>query len=294
MSPRGITAFKPILPPHLILSQPARSRPPAQVPFFLDPSHTIPTRWSLYRPLLRSTRSTEKEAESSAFPAIRRAIRAQWRKHSSSTSPTNVRAFLEKQYTLLSLLTSPSINTHTRLLELESSLSQAQTRAEARALRVKNAARPTSRLQGSYIRPTIFNPALPRLRPQPVVISMMIKKRIAAYANRLHRYKYNKELRADMREELHFWRNAGQGEGAGDGWGGAWEGAIAEMVSKDEAAFKRDRQRSEGVFGEGVRRRVEKARLRRLGEVREKAMRRKAAAEAEAAVTAQSSSPRNE
>lgn len=274
MPPRTLTAYTPILPPHISLLRAPRLKPPPQNPFFHDPSHTIPTRWSLYRPLLRATHLHLDRGL--ALPAIRRRVGEQWRKHTSNTSIAATRKFLEKGYTLLDHLTSSSPETRIHILHLESHLAATQRQNDARVLALTKKRQPRARLQGSFLRPTIYNPPLPRLTPQPLAISMIIQKRIKSHALRIAKYRAAKETRDDMREEVNFWRRLSGAEGTGDGGSeGGWDREITTVMKTCEESFERGQRRSEGRYGREVMHRVERARKRRVRESQEKVVRRR-------------------
>jgi len=65
------------------------------------------------------------------------------------------------------------------------------------------------RLTGTYIRPTLFNPPMPRLKPQPIKTSMMIHKRILARDNRRVQHALHMQNIRDMSQELKFWKGLG-------------------------------------------------------------------------------------
>ncbi len=136
--------LRPVLPgldisPQTIAIQKSQSSQPLKsgIPFFKTPAHTIPTRWGLYRSLLRSTTfipistNTDQQGDDSPavegrspsvsdgdqsggkaltgaqslkldfgddFVGLKRSIREQWRKRRPWTSPINTKQWLETQY----------------------------------------------------------------------------------------------------------------------------------------------------------------------------------------------------
>lgn len=66
-----------------------------------------------------------------------------------------------------------------------------------------------SRLSGTYIRPTLFNPPMPRLKPQPIKTSMMIHKRVLARENQRVQQALHLQNIKDMSQELRFWKSLG-------------------------------------------------------------------------------------
>jgi hypothetical protein len=65
-------------------------------------------------------------------------------------------------------------------------------------------------LTGAYLCPSLFNRPLPRLKPQPVAISMMIYKRHAARERRPAKSLKLHEWRDDLRRERAFENNLGK------------------------------------------------------------------------------------
>lgn len=54
------------------------------------------------------------------------------------------------------------------------------------------------------MRPSALNPPLPRLKPQPIHISMMMRRRRDARENRFPRSLVNAEWKRDLLAERHF------------------------------------------------------------------------------------------
>ena len=177
------------------------------IPFFRDPDHKVPTR-ALYRSLIRCTRSnplksddiTPSTSESSVvdWEAIRRNIREEWKKRKGLTSIPQTNTFLTTQQNILHRLSqhNPEIIEHSK------TLASRQVAADKRALPP-----PTRKpYLAGYLRPTHFNPPLPRLKPQPLSITLMIKKRIAARARRLEYQRANTEVWNDIHSEMGLMR----------------------------------------------------------------------------------------
>ncbi|WVQ85318.1 hypothetical protein IAT38_007483 [Cryptococcus sp. DSM 104549] len=196
-----------------------RLRPPSIPPFFLDPDHTIPTKWSLYRPLLRlsarlphpktpsSTTAPNPNPNHTPYPHIHEEVKSQFRRFKPLTSPAFTRTVLTRYLDLLSALRSSDIRA---LEELESRLAVrkearlAKEAAAAAAREAAEAARPRPRLTGGFHRPTLFNPPLPRMKPQPMVTGIIIRKRIRRRQTRMDRQRELAELEADMVLEGEF------------------------------------------------------------------------------------------
>jgi hypothetical protein len=230
------------------------------IPFFRDPIHTTPTR-ALYRSLIRCTKSIPLEsdrvanrqtAESSEvnWGVLRRNIREEWKKRKGLTSIPQTNTFLTTQQTFLQRLLQPNpdIVRHSQILATR------QVAAD------KRATPPPTRKPylAGYLRPTHFNPPLPRLKPQPLSITLMIKKRIAARARRLENQRANTEVWNDIHSEMGLMRRLHEREGLEEMKGFRDEmGGLREVV---QGGYERDEGRKSGVFGYGVVRRVENAR----------------------------------
>jgi len=230
------------------------------IPFFRDPDHTIPTR-ALYRSLFRCTRSTTVKLDDMTSQsrldgspvnseALRRNIREEWKKRKGNTSIPQTNTFLTSQKELLRRLSTrtPEIDQHSQTLATR------QVAADKRAMPP-----PTRKpYLAGYLRPTHFNPPLPRLKPQPLSITLTIKKRIAARARRLEYQRANTEVWNDIHSEMGFMRRLHEREGLEEMKGFRDEmGVLREVV---QAGYERDEGRKRGVFGYGVVRRVENAR----------------------------------
>jgi hypothetical protein len=229
------------------------------IPFFRDPDHTIPTR-ALYRSLIRCTRSNPlrsddiapSESESSVvdWGAIRRNIREEWKKRKGLTSIPQTKSFLAARQDLLQRLfqSNPEIIQHSK------TLASRQVAADKRALP------PPIRKPylAGYLRPTHFNPPLPRLKPQPLSITLMIKKRIAARARRLEYQRANTEVWNDIHSEMGLMRRLHEREGLEEMKG--FRDEMEVLREGVQRGYERDEGRKGVVFGYGVVRRVEKAR----------------------------------
>ncbi|EIW67557.1 hypothetical protein TREMEDRAFT_64146 [Tremella mesenterica DSM 1558] len=94
---------------------------------------------------------------------------------------------------------------HSKILSLEKHLNN-------RNQRILSYSPPSTssqiRLSG-YLRPTSFNPPIPRLKPQPIKITMMIKRRIMVRERRIARRRLWGEWAGDIKMEVDFWRRMG-------------------------------------------------------------------------------------
>ncbi|EAL22159.1 hypothetical protein CNBC2970 [Cryptococcus deneoformans B-3501A] len=180
--------LRPILPPYLSLSTHLPINRTPAVPFYRDSKHTVPTKWSLYRSLLRFSKSS-KPGYPAHYPEIRNEIKRLWKKHKSLTSIPRVQQFLNGQYDILSAF---QLGESSKLSELEFRLKNKRVLRDLSKSRDRadQASQPDSkppRLTGGYLRPTLFNPPLPRLKPQPIGLSMMIHNRLRKRERRMEK-----------------------------------------------------------------------------------------------------------
>ena len=222
-------------------------------------------------PIPSSFVSSAAAASSSdgGFPFIRQWLADAWRGKKGLTSIPLARAFLEKQYNLLSqLLSEPPA---TSITQLEDRLAaKAARRAAYLASQAEQGVTSHGRLTGGFLRPTIFNGPLPRIKPQPLGLSMMIHNRLRARERRQASRRMWVEHIVDMRHEVDFLFGLGVRTG---GWGTAMQAHIATLDEK----YKGEHQRSERRFEEGMVRRVKRARARRTRWQQEQARKRKEA-----------------
>lgn len=278
----AIANLRPIFPAGLKIGSAA---PPRQIPrvpgipFFRDPNHTVPTR-QLYRQLLRSTSHarrgrTNESGTAHANQAVRvnwdalgRKLKAEWRKRRGWTSIPQTQAFLETQRAFLESISSNSTPSQ-ELIDLSHKLADQQRRAAERAV-PKPSPRP---YVAGFHRPTTFNPPLPRLKPQPLSLSMMILRRVRA---RERRVALQRDLRAqaqEIKEEIDFFRRVRDRAGLEDA-----KGFLLDLRGRQadlQVLFDRHEERKAGVFSEAVVRRVMKARRERQAFKRRRAEERK-------------------
>lgn len=291
-----LPSIRPILPRDIIRhdasgSKPSHSPREVKVPFFKDPDHTIPTK-ALYRRLIRGTRipsaspllSEKQEYFSAAsidteidWSALRRKVREDWKKRRGWTSILQTRGFLDTQHDFLSTLSTSSTRTDpSSLASLSRDLSSRQRRADLRAIPP-----PTRKpYLAGFLRPTHNNPPLPRLKPQPIQITLTILSRIKARARRLDLQRALYAQEAEMQQETNFFRNEHLRRGKEslaeleDVKG--YLGGYGTMKDAVQGGYDRDERRRRGVFGLGVVRRVEEGKRRRQAWKRVKAEERRA------------------
>lgn len=262
--------LRPILPPYLSFPTHLRIPRTPAVPFYRDPKHTVPTKWSLYRSLLRFSKSSEA-GYPAQYPEIRNEIKRLWRKHKSVTSIPRVQQFLNGQYDILSAFQSDE---STKLNELESRLKNKRVLRDLCKSRdtAGQASQPDSkppRLTGGYLRPTLFNPPLPRLKPQPIGLSMMIHNRLRKRERRMEKRRVYASLRADLKLEVAFWRAT---EGDDTDWSRrkdershfGWDKLLREEIGLMDKRFIKENMRSDMIYDSNMMRRVQRAKTRKL------------------------------
>lgn len=152
-------------------------------------------------------------------------------------------------------------------LKSSSDLSTFATSAKAELLRnIPPPPKPTRRpfLTGAFMRPSILNPPLPRLKPQPTHISMMMKTRAWKREKKLTRQRDLKETGNTMVKEVSFWRELGVDQDWGaKGREGSWWHDIGDTIAQIDASFARDAARAASVFPKEVEEKIMAARRRR-------------------------------
>ncbi|KAL0948238.1 hypothetical protein HGRIS_010838 [Hohenbuehelia grisea] len=105
-------------------------------------------------------------------------------------------------------------------------------------------------MTGSFLRASLANKPLPRLRPQPIAISMMIRKRRAARERRSERQKTVNEWLEDMKLERYFEETlstitGGEFHGVYAKSNREWLEPLYQLRSGIQETFDRDLARSE-------------------------------------------------
>ncbi|KAF5392523.1 hypothetical protein D9757_002195 [Collybiopsis confluens] len=174
-----------------------RIRP--RVPFFRLAAHRIPTLWGLYRGLLWTAPTAN----------IQHYIRLWFRQSRHLTGTENTIRDLRKGYKWLASFEraqSGDVKTQAILLRYDRILGVRAEKGHWRRLvldevewqrRLKN--RPI--LTGGLVHPTYYNPPLPRMKPQPMVISRIIAARMKQRLRRFTRIEKLAEMRDMVRRE---------------------------------------------------------------------------------------------
>ncbi|KIM77743.1 hypothetical protein PILCRDRAFT_76421 [Piloderma croceum F 1598] len=183
-----------------LISPLKRVRP--RVPFYDLAAHRIPTLWTLYRGLLREAPGTN----------IRFRVRMLFQQNRHSTSPATTRQELIKGHKWLDIFVKAREgNKKLRAILLRYDRMVAAKREKEtwkhifrKEMAWQERMRTRPILTGGYLRPSLFNRALPRLKPQPAHISMMIYKRRLGRERRSRRVTRISEWRKDLRGEAGF------------------------------------------------------------------------------------------
>ncbi|KAJ9109926.1 hypothetical protein QFC19_001907 [Naganishia cerealis] len=213
--------------------------------------HTVPTRWGLYRSLVRNAQRLDQLLVANASQAyqatwlnspllklgsassqvITNDIRARWKRNRATQGYQRVRVWLSLEYEASVGYKAPL---YFLLEEMESSLKgdsaalnriserrallydrivasrrakHERKRRDQRAGAVKKERAP--RIHPSFLAPTLFNIALPRMKPQPLSLSKMIDDRIKRRNRRREDLETHKRWAHDMLFEENFYRDLG-------------------------------------------------------------------------------------
>ncbi|KDN36329.1 hypothetical protein K437DRAFT_271157 [Tilletiaria anomala UBC 951] len=242
---------------------PTFPRPPAQSPqpFFRTLRHRS-TVFSLYRSLLKAC--------SSDHPMLRQWICRTTRHNRQQTGPGRTAAQIREGQRLLYLFLRAkegSASAQAEVLSIEDKLRIEKHKRDWEAVYAvldEPARRP--RLSGALLKPTLFNPPLPRFKPvQPDAITMMIFKR---RKRRLIRRQYqvnNAELIASVQAERVLYRSFRTARRAGNAtsdWEdtSSWLGPLNQDQKILAATFAADVKRSQMVFPERMLRQAKQVR----------------------------------
>ncbi|GAA5982709.1 hypothetical protein JCM10908_006756 [Rhodotorula pacifica] len=201
-------------------------------PALRSPLHRIPVLWSLYRPLLRSSRRTKQlPLPEEHVSALQSYIRQSFKEGRHLAGIEKVRRKLVEAEQLLRVLeeatTSSTKANQVRTLaaHLAARESLRPPRSSSDAVPAPEAARRKPKIYPSIMHSTQFYHPIPRLRPQPIGISMTIFNRRRTSQRRFDKLEQAKELikLAQAEERFEFELTRG---GRGGGKGRAVDGAV--------------------------------------------------------------------
>ncbi|EGG01488.1 uncharacterized protein MELLADRAFT_72980 [Melampsora larici-populina 98AG31] len=145
-------------------------------------SHTIPTKWSLYKSLIKHTKSADQHYQTSSRykDVLVNEIRDRFKQNRSLSSIPEIQNSLRLAYSYLNQLTlsNPShfIQTkRTQIIEHQTRSSWSKIYKSYYQTILKRPKKPI--MTGRFLRPSLFNKPLPRYANQPEHISMMISSR---------------------------------------------------------------------------------------------------------------------
>ncbi|KAH9057484.1 hypothetical protein EDB87DRAFT_1565130 [Lactarius vividus] len=173
-----------------------------RVPFYRLPAHTVPTLWSLYRGLLRTSPNSN----------VRAHIQQLFRKHRHLTSPVLTKVQLEKGHRWLDAFNQAQkgdqrlravLERFGRLIDARrNNLRMRRIVDDSLAWQHRLINRPI--VTGALFKPSLHNGPLPRLKPQPDHISGMLHKRRVARVKRIKRQRVLFSQVEDLRIEAQF------------------------------------------------------------------------------------------
>ncbi|KAK0238748.1 hypothetical protein EDD85DRAFT_519186 [Armillaria nabsnona] len=230
-------------------------------PFWELPAHRIPTL-SLFRRLLRFA-PTEN---------IRFSVGLHFRLNHHKTGTEKVTAALRTGYKWLKtfesahsgdIKTQGILRRYDRLVAVKRKKAVLE-REELEVLNEENRMRNRPMLTGGLMFPTLWHPALPRMKPQPIKISRMIAKRKRSYENR-------QVLSLQLKEQLRYAKGeVALEEGLGvsnSDYGGSvreWSREISAALDKNQVYFDRMLARANGPVPQELFERVIQARRNKI------------------------------
>ncbi|KAG0145521.1 hypothetical protein CROQUDRAFT_716078, partial [Cronartium quercuum f. sp. fusiforme G11] len=175
----------------------------------LESSHTIPTKWGLYRNLIRYSRMMDQILQKPS-DIITQKIKSEFERSKSERSVSEIQERLREGYLLLNKLISAKEGNKVNLEELSEYCHQIIKTAHRESwakvyrsqLEARNKRPPKPIMTGRFLRPTILNGPLPRYANQPLHITMMISSRRKARERRLIEERKIKEQIEMMEEEI--------------------------------------------------------------------------------------------
>ncbi|GBE83106.1 hypothetical protein SCP_0501530 [Sparassis crispa] len=165
-------------------------------------AHRIPTLWSLYRSLLRDSPTED----------IRCEIRAAFRKNKSLRKAAHVRDALAQGHKWAETFAKAKhgdvrlqavLQRYGRILAVRNE-KENWVRIVRQEVAWRNKMKNRPIMTGSYLRPTFYNPPLPRLHPQPIHISGMINSRRRAREKRSQKISELLDWQNDIQNEVRF------------------------------------------------------------------------------------------
>ncbi|WAQ87932.1 hypothetical protein PtA15_9A56 [Puccinia triticina] len=246
------------------------------------PAHRRPTRWSLYRHLLRHaawldhqlrTPSVPQHPRPAAFastPVLANQIRSQFKQHRTLRTIPHTQELLRQAYLLLTKLVDAKAGDLDQLDQLKSYRDEL---IEARHRKIwgktykahLNAQKPrTPIMTGRFLRPSVLNGPLPRLAHQPLHISMMMNSRRKKRERRVAEHRHLKDKLDTVRQEHQFDSALGhdQSEAIEQEHNREVKG-ILDRLNDISRSFTLDKEREKKVYSRELLDKIEAARRRR-------------------------------
>ncbi|KAF5382048.1 hypothetical protein D9615_004459 [Tricholomella constricta] len=234
-----------------LLSPLRRVRP--RVPFYQLAAHRIPTLWSLYRGLLKEAPTEEIEYR----------IRMLFRQNHHLTGAAATKKGLAKGYKFLDAFKRANAGDEKQQAIMKRYSQALGTKSDKEywkhlarnemAWQIKLANRPI--MTGGYLRPTFANRPLPRLKPQPLAITGMIRKRRAARERRVVKLTELQESLIDLRLEAEFESGVARLAGKDANFTSVyashldeWMEPLKELRKEISQTFPRDQQRRDEPY----------------------------------------------
>lgn len=194
-------------------------------------------------------------------------VRTAFRREQHNTSPYKVRAFLTFWYKVLELLDTdhPKAKVVARYEGLLRRQKERKAMEELYDRELKWIQRMKKRpyLTGAFMRPTLYNKPLPRMRNQPIHITMMIKHRILARIRRIERQQKATEWLEDIRAERELeQRLLEEGmEGSAEYASKEYEAKLHSTLASIRAGHARDSARARSAYTPEMLKTIKAARL---------------------------------
>ncbi|KAM0789867.1 hypothetical protein ACM66B_006713 [Microbotryomycetes sp. NB124-2] len=196
--------------------------------------HRVTVLWSLYRPLMRF-------GSLHGGPVMLDHVRRTFRKSQGWTSVQRIKRELTDMYNLLDDLQAASrgsVKASQAIKHLVAYISSTKKRAPVAA--TAEAAKTPPRRTPGILHAQLMHPPLPRLKPQPLALSLMIFKRRKAIQNRADRASLGKSMVQLGKEESRFERDLGLPIGLGsEKYASEWVRDLATISENVKVEYAR-------------------------------------------------------
>ncbi|KAH9457116.1 hypothetical protein Pst134EA_021011 [Puccinia striiformis f. sp. tritici] len=175
--------------------------------------HRKPTRWCLYRNLIKHAKWFDALHPSKIHPQspiLTNWIRSQFREHRSIRTVPHAQEILRQAYSLLTRLVNSKYgdpdDLNQTIYDRDQLLETQNRKIWGKVYKAQLDARrpPTPIMTGRFLRPSVLNGPLPRLAHQPLHISMMMSSRRKARERRMIEHRHLQEKLDTIRTESAF------------------------------------------------------------------------------------------